>query len=121
MRASGDDASDPIANDELFGPAPQHATAQPPVPGDRRLVVSPQRQIRHDRKGADATVEERLFREQEHAVALHFRPSATIRLTVDRDRAADRLALPGQHFDELFLPVARNTGDAQNLAFANRE
>ena len=64
----------------------------------------------------DAGVLERLFRQARELVPAHLRARGTVALAGDTDLALARLALPGQHLDQLALAVARDAGDADDLA-----
>ena len=51
----------------------------------------------------------------------HLLAAGAIGITSDADFAAFRLALAGQHLDELALAVAGNPGNADDLAAAHRQ
>ena len=54
-------------------------------------------------------------------VALRLGAPGVIDFALDQHAAAGRLALAGQHFDQLALAVARHAGDADDLAGAHRQ
>jgi len=95
--------------------------AQPARPGERGDVELAQRQVLGDRHRGHAGVAQRLLRQAADTVPRDLAASAAIALAADPDRARGRLALPQQGLDQFALSVARDPGDAEDLAGAHRQ
>ncbi len=87
----------------------------------RRPVEAPERHVVGDAHARDAGVAQRLLRHERHPVAPRLGAPGVVALAMHPHRARRRLALAGQHLDQLALAVARYAGDADDLAGAHDE
>ena len=111
MGVSGDRRLDSVSRDLAFRLLAKLAVLEPPAAGgERRTIEVAERQIVGDAHAGDAGVLERLLRQARQPVAAHLLARGVVALAGDADLAAARLALAGQHLDQLALAVA---GDAR--------
>src|SRR6516162_3722527 len=85
----------------------------------RRHVEDAQGKIISNRHHAYTGIAQWFLREEVHGAPAHFVPGAAIRPSRDAHLSAFLKTLPSQHLHQLTLPVAGNTGKAENLAPLN--
>src|SRR5262245_25560446 len=113
---------DLVARDLALGLRAERRALEPPAAGGEGLAVEiAERQVVGDAHARDAGVLQRLLRQAGELVPTHLLAGGAVALAPDPHRPARRLALAGQHLDQLALAVAGHPGDADDLAGPDRE
>src|SRR5712691_4125835 len=114
--------SNAIACDEILGHTGHGGKLQPPATARQRWAVETAKyEIFGHTHAWHTGIAERFLRETTDTVLGHLLAGGPIRVSTYLNRTGHWRALPGEDFDELPLPVPRDSGNADDFAGMQRE